>query len=173
MWNKVRKNESLKDLKVLSQVKSFDLRSGSPSGSLGPKATPSTSDVQWQFSNGWQLLLWLGRKLKVRMGVQMQVPKCMFKWDCFCMQLYSIEKFIIFRFVSVIIFYTFCMLALPVTNAFWHCRLSLLETGDCCESYDAVPMLWPYQFPECGRHRCPSCWLSSQNLWLIQNYSIK
>eukprot|EP00438_Fugacium_kawagutii_P015377 Skav225137 [mRNA] locus=scaffold1056:105896:110748:+ [translate_table: standard] len=36
--------------------------------------------------------------------------------------------------------------------------------GDCCESYDAVPMLWPYQFPECGTHRCPSCWLSSKNL---------
>eukprot|EP00913_Durusdinium_trenchii_P025310 g23760.t1 len=33
--------------------------------------------------------------------------------------------------------------------------------GDCCKSYDAVPMLWPYQFPECGRSWCPSCWNSS------------
>ena len=36
--------------------------------------------------------------------------------------------------------------------------------GDCCKSYDAVPMLWPYQFPECGKQRCPSCWLSSENM---------
>ncbi|CAL1167037.1 unnamed protein product [Cladocopium goreaui] len=36
--------------------------------------------------------------------------------------------------------------------------------GDCCRSYDAVPMLWPYQFPECGRHWCPSCWRSSENM---------
>ena len=39
-------------------------------------------------------------------------------------------------------------------------------SGDCCRSYDAVPMLWPYQFPECGRHWCPSCWRSSENMCL-------
>jgi len=36
--------------------------------------------------------------------------------------------------------------------------------GDCCKSYNAVPMLWPYQFPECGRDWCPSCWRSSENM---------
>ena len=41
-----------------------DRRVSKYSGSLGPKATPSTSDVQWPFFSGWQLQLWLVKKLK-------------------------------------------------------------------------------------------------------------
>ncbi|CAE7270948.1 LIP, partial [Symbiodinium sp. CCMP2456] len=36
--------------------------------------------------------------------------------------------------------------------------------GDCCTTYDSVPMLWPYQYPECGKSHCPSCWRADGDL---------
>eukprot|EP00931_Biecheleriopsis_adriatica_P089983 TRINITY_DN64037_c0_g1_i1.p1 TRINITY_DN64037_c0_g1~~TRINITY_DN64037_c0_g1_i1.p1 ORF type:complete len:622 (+),score=112.86 TRINITY_DN64037_c0_g1_i1:42-1907(+) len=54
-------------------------------------------------------------------------------------------------------------------------RMALLSlegvaaSSDCCKSYDILPGLWPYQFPECGHEHCPTCWRYTGQVNLSQN----
>lgn len=55
----------------------------------------------------------------------------------------------------------------------FHCPLPLFKQSalagqsavqaqeSCCHDYDVLSVQWPFQFPECGTHRCETCWLES------------
>merc|ERR1719223_394288 len=56
----------------------------------------------------------------------------------------------------------------------FHCPLPLFKKSalrnmdhkaaltSCCHDYEAMPLQWPYQFPECSNHaNCSTCWRQS------------